>query len=103
MVLDISEQQDQSMCIVSFLPSVDDYWVLGNSIYHGYYVTHMPNSSKMAFTPFEGSTKQPLNMGDRPTRELKKYYDGWMLLAKFLSSAAIGVAVWAIAEYGFAA
>lgn len=42
MVIDISQYQDMSMCIINFLPSVDNYWVLGNSIYKDYYVTHNP-------------------------------------------------------------
>ena len=44
MVIDISPNQDMSLCIINFLPSVDDYWVLGNSIYKDYYVTHIPDT-----------------------------------------------------------
>ena len=102
MIIDISLMQDYSMCIVNWLPSVDEYWVFGNSIYKDYYVTHRPDDATMSFTPTERLRKEPLWLEQMPERELKQYYNGWMLLAKSLSSIAIGVGIWALSEYGFA-
>ena len=101
MVIDISPKQDMSLCMVNFLPSVDDYWVIGNSIYKEYYVTHNPDQNIIAFTPNERLIKEPLYLDSQPTKKLVEVYDGWMLLAKFLSSLAIGIAIWCLSEYGF--
>ena len=101
MILDISDNQDGTMCIVNFLPSVDNFWVLGNHIYKDYYVTHKPDSATVGFTPTENQRKAPLYQGARPNRKLHKGYDGWALLGKILASAAVGVGTWALTEYGF--
>lgn len=37
-----------------------------------------------------------------PIEWLEENYDGWMLLAKFLSSLLIGTGVWIMMKYGFA-
>ena len=36
-----------------------------------------------------------------PTQHLKDFYNGWILLTKFLLSAAIGVSTWVMMKYGF--
>ena len=42
MLTDVSTLDDRSICMINFLPSVDDFWVLGNTIYKDYYVYHNP-------------------------------------------------------------
>ena len=101
MVMDISPEQDMSLCIINFLPSVDEYWVLGNSIYKDYYVTHMPDTHKMQFTPTEKLVKEPLYADVLPTQHLKEFYDGWMLFAKFMSSVVLGLTTWLLSKYVF--
>jgi hypothetical protein len=101
MVMDISSSQDGSLCIVNFLPSVDNFWVLGNHIYKDYYVTHKPDAGAVGFTPTENQRKAPLYSGARPNRKLQKGYDGWALFGKLLASSAFGVGAWALTEYGF--
>ena len=101
MVIDISEQQDNSLCIINFLPSVDDYWVLGNSLYKDYYVTHRPDDNSLSFTPTERLIKQPLYAGEAGNKKLVEVYDGYILLAKSLSCLVIGIVTWVLTEYGF--
>ena len=102
MVLDISENQDMSLCIVNFLPSVDDYWVFGNAIYKDYYVTHKPESAILGFCPTEKQRKPPLYKALKPQRELSIGYNWWFMLAKFCSSCAIGASTWLVAKFVFA-
>jgi len=63
MVIDISNVQDMSLCIINFLPSVDDFWVFGNNLYKDYYVTHKPDEAIIGFTPTEKQRKEPLRSG----------------------------------------
>jgi len=101
MVVDISNTQDMTLCIINWLPSVDDFWVLGNSLYKDYYVTHKPDEAIVAFTPTEKQRKEPLRKGFQPETLMRPAYNWFMFLAKFLTAACIGVSIWAIAEYGF--
>ena len=103
MILDISKTQDMSLCVVNIIPNVDDFWVLGNSLYKDYYITHRPVNALLEVAPTEKSRKPPLYKGIIPNKPLQKNYDWWMFLAKFLSSAAVGVGIWVLAEYGFVA
>ena len=103
MILDISKTQDMSLCVVNIIPNVDDFWVLGNSLYKDYYITHRPVNALLEVAPTEKSRKPPLYKGIIPNKPLQKNYDWWMFMAKFLSSAAVGVGIWVLAEYGFVA
>ena len=101
MILDISDTQDMSLCIVNFIPSVDDFWVFGNSIYKDYYVTHKPESAILGFTPTEKQRKEPLYQGNRPVEDLALGYNWWMMLAKFVASACVGMGTWVCMKYIF--
>ena len=101
MILDISENQDMSLCILNFLPSVDDFWVFGNSIYKDYYVTHKPESAVLGFTPTEKQRKQPLYKGNEPVANLAIGYNWWMMLAKFVASACIGAGTFVVMKFVF--
>ena len=37
------EEGDDDLCVFAFIPSVDDYWVLGQAFYSNYYVIHEPD------------------------------------------------------------
>ena len=70
LLTDISEYQDESLCVVNFLPSVDDFWVFGNPIYKDYYIFHDPVTPQMGFAPTELSRKEPLIYDVRPTASM---------------------------------
>ena len=63
------------MCVVNFLPSVDNYWVLGNAIYKDYYVYHNPQSGVMGWVPTTQKFKQPLKKDTIPTKSIEYGYD----------------------------
>ena len=60
LLTDISENQDNTLCIVNFLPSVDNFWVFGNTIYKDYYVYHNPDKGVMGWVPTNQNFKAPL-------------------------------------------
>ena len=68
--MDISEKQDNTLCIVSFLPSVDEFWVLGNTIYKDYYVYHSPDAALTKWVPTAQRFKLPLEKADAPTADI---------------------------------
>lgn len=70
MLTDISKKQDNTLCIVNFLPSVDDFWVLGNTIYKDYYVYHNPEQGMMKWVPTVQRFKEPLLKKTPPTAEI---------------------------------
>jgi len=51
LLTDISENQDNTLCVVNFLPSMDNFWVFGNTIYRDYYVYHNPEAGVMGWVP----------------------------------------------------
>ena len=59
--------EDGSICIVNFLPSVDDFWVFGNIIYRDYYVYHNPDKGVMGWVPTEDRIKTALTKDSIPT------------------------------------
>ena len=67
MLTDISIFQDRSICVVNFVPSVDNFWVLGNTIYKDYYVYHNPERSVMGWVPTKAYKKSELIFSPRPT------------------------------------
>lgn len=70
-LMDISEAQDGSLCMINFVPSIDDFWVFGNSIYKDYYVYHNPERAVMGWAPTTNRLKEPLQVGPRPTEKLE--------------------------------
>lgn len=51
LLTDISEAEDNSLCIINFIPSIDDFWVFGNTIYKDYYVYHNPERGVLGWVP----------------------------------------------------
>lgn len=103
MVIDISQDQDMQVCIINWLPSVDDFWVLGNAVYKDYYVTHKPDEAIIAFTPTEKRNKEPLFKDFLPVKPMSLAYDWPAMLGKLFGSAIIGVLIWVLSQYGFVA
>ena len=84
--------------MVNFLPSVDDFWVLGNTIYKDYYVYHNPETGVMGWVPTAQRFKSPLIEGVPPNRELAFEYDIQAAYLKlgimiFMWAATISVSV----------
>lgn len=71
MLTDISRLNDRTLCMINFLPSVDDFWVFGNTIYKDYYVYHNPEERLMGWAPTTKRLKEPLKKGIRPTAVLE--------------------------------
>ena len=71
LLVDLSEAQDGSLCMVNFLPSIEDFWVFGNPIYKDYYVYHNPERAVMGWVPTIDRLKEPLKSGQRPTETLE--------------------------------
>jgi len=57
MILDISANQDKTLCMLSFLPNTSSFWVLGQHLYKDYYVVHDPDNFVMSFAPTEERKK----------------------------------------------
>jgi len=85
--------------MVNFLPSVDDFWVFGNTIYKDYYVYHNPESGIMGWVPTAQKLKSALKKGARPTKvlmEKKADYShifGRLLLALASAGATVAAAM----------
>ena len=96
---DISEAQDNSICMVNFIPSVDDFWVLGNTIYKDYYVYHNPEAGIMGWVPTVARLKEPLKKAARPTKFMQEeptdylYIGTRFLIAQISAYAAVAAAM----------
>jgi len=75
MLTDLSEMRDNTLCMINFLPSVDEFWVLGNTIYKDYYVYHNPEKGIMGWVPTAQRFKSPLISSTPPTRPLETEYN----------------------------
>jgi len=78
--------------MINFLPSVDDFWVLGNTIFKDYYVYHNPERGVMGWVPTAQRFKSPLIEGVPPARELAFEYNAQFAYLKI----GIMLGMWAI-------
>lgn len=101
MVSDVSRAQDNTLCIVNFLPSVDDFWVLGNPIFKDYYVYHNPEQGVMGWVPTKDKFKQPLWMEDVPTKSIEFVYDWEVTGIKAGLALMLWIGTWAMATFVF--
>ena len=92
LLTDISETRDNTLCMINFLPSVDDFWVLGNTIFKDYYVYHNPERGVMGWVPTAQRFKSPLIEGVPPARELAFEYNAQFAYLKI----GIMLGMWAI-------
>lgn len=91
LLTDVSEAQDNTLCIINFLPSVDDFWVFGNTIYKDYYVYHNPERGVLGWVPTAQRFKSPLIKAAPPTGQtLEMPYDLQFLYLKL----GVMVAMW---------
>lgn len=59
-LLDASDNGDRSVCIFAFTQNTDDFWLLGDPFYRGYYVVHDDKNGKVGIAPHSTSTKKAL-------------------------------------------
>jgi len=75
LLTDISPAQDNTLCIINFVPSVDDFWVFGNTIYKDFYVYHNPETGVLGWVPTAQRFKSPLIKAAIPDASLEPSYD----------------------------
>ena len=92
LLTDISETRDNTLCMIAFLPSVDEFWVLGNTIFKDYYVYHNPERGVMGWVPTAQRFKSPLIEAVPPARELAFEYNAQFAYLKI----GIMLGMWAI-------
>ena len=100
LLTDISKANDGSLCMVNFLPSVDNFWVLGNTILRDYYVYHNP-SGVMGWVPTTLKNKSPLQKDKTPTAYIEDSYDFNMVFIKLGVGLFLWIATWAVAQFVF--
>ena len=100
LLTDISKANDGSLCIVNFLPSVDNFWVFGSTIFRDYYVYHNP-SGVMGWVPTTLKNKSPLQKDKSPTVYIEFPYDFNMVYIKLGVGLFIWIGTWAVATYVF--
>lgn len=59
--------EQNGFCIVGFMENGQDYWVLGDAFFRGYYVIHDEQNRRIGIAPHATSTKSDLLFGDLPT------------------------------------
>ena len=90
MVTDISENKDNTLCIINFVPSIDNFWVLGNTIYMDYYVHHDPVKGMLGFVPTNQRFKSALVPDTIPQTSIEFEYDMAFLYIKLI----VALIVW---------
>ena len=54
MIIDTTiEETREQVCIINWLPNVDDFWVFGTGMFKDYYVTHKPQFGEIEISPNE--------------------------------------------------
>ena len=84
MVTDISELKDNTLCIINFVPSIDNFWVLGNTIYMDYYVHHDPVKGMLGFVPTNQRFKSALVPDEIPQASIEFGYDMTAMYIKLI-------------------
>ena len=82
MVTDISENKDNTLCIINFIPSIDNFWVLGNTIFKDFYVHHNPVKGALGFVPTNQRFKSALVPDIVPTKSIEFGYDSAFMYLK---------------------
>ena len=100
LIVDVSTNQDNSLCAVTFIPSINDYWWFGLNIYKDYYVIHNMSQKTLGFVPTEDNIKEEIQIGKKPTRKLPSYNVGMMFLKLFVGGT-FAVGYWLMIKYVF--
>jgi hypothetical protein len=98
MLIDISPDRDRSLCVCRFLPSTDEIWVLGQSLYKDYYMTHNPDQMTITFTPTEKRRKSAVEMGIKPEAAFQRGFSWITLGLKFLGMAAMSLGTFGLVQ-----
>lgn len=69
-VLDVSEHNDQSLCIFAISANSEDFNVFGHPLLQGYYSTFDMESGTIGFAPHTQSTKYALADAVLPSKTL---------------------------------
>lgn len=85
------------MCILNFLPSVDDFWVFGNTILRDYYVYHNPEKGVTGWVPTNKKAKVPLKEALPPTVDIEFKYNWNLVWIKLAVAVVMAVGTWATA------
>ena len=91
LVTDISEAKDNTLCIINFVPSVDNFWVIGNTIFKDYYVHHDPVRGALGFVPTNQRFKSALVPDEVPQTSIEFKYNMTFLYIKL----AVAIIMWA--------
>jgi len=67
-VVDISENQDRSDCVLLFTEGDQAFFVMGLPLYMDYYTIHDDKNNRIGFAPHATSDKAPLEKGEQPER-----------------------------------
>ena len=70
-VVDISEGQDRSICVLLLSQGEEPFIVMGLPIYMDYYTVHDELRTTIGFTPNSASSKSAVSRGTKPTRILE--------------------------------
>ena len=69
-VVDISEAQDESLCMLLVALGDSPFVVMGLPLYAGYYAVHDDMRDRIGFAPLAGSSKNEPIWGSNPTWDL---------------------------------
>lgn len=67
-VVDISDNQDRSMCVLLMSEGEQPFFIMGLPLYMDYYTVHDDDNNRIGFAPKIGSSKTTLVSGTKPAR-----------------------------------
>eukprot|EP00354_Favella_ehrenbergii_P001286 CAMPEP_0170472308 /NCGR_PEP_ID=MMETSP0123-20130129/14364_1 /TAXON_ID=182087 /ORGANISM="Favella ehrenbergii, Strain Fehren 1" /LENGTH=362 /DNA_ID=CAMNT_0010740499 /DNA_START=595 /DNA_END=1684 /DNA_ORIENTATION=+ len=70
-LVDVSESQDRSMCVLLLSPGSQSFIVMGLPAYMNYYTVHEDVNNRIGFAPHTTSDKDDLKRGKQPKRVLE--------------------------------
>ena len=65
-VVDISDNQDRSLCVLLLSESTSPFFIMGLPIYMDYYTFHMMDNNRIGFAPHNNSHKLRTAGASRP-------------------------------------
>ena len=67
-VVDISDRQDRSICVLLLTEGEQSFFIMGLPIYMNYYTIHDDSNNRLGFVPHKTSRKGMLPKGHKPKR-----------------------------------
>jgi len=75
-VIKPSNWQEGDACFIGFMKSPEEFWLLGDTFFRGYYTIHNDDQNKVGVMPHATSTKsRPEFHTYLPTQELTEFYE----------------------------